>query len=276
MPLLSLVRSPLRRRALALAFVLGCGSCFGQPVFLTVRATPYDRQMARVGPALTTQSAPQPGLHSLTDLSQWMIELRAMPYQYSAYWQTPAEVDVAHVSDCKGKAVALYEKMRKGGATNLRLIIGKRHIYDSATHAWLEWETTTGTFVLDPTFNQTPIPTAELDSMIYIPLYAYDGSRKYSVAKAGLTNAPIRVAAGAYQTRVPAIKSLPSPAAQFDPGPATSRPSVAHVVSRNMSPTGPRPMSSQASLTTPARQYPSQRSTVTPAQAHCGFRRLNL
>ena len=41
-------------------------------------------------------------------------------------WKTPNEIAHAPTADCKGKAVALYQRMRENGARNLRLVIGKR------------------------------------------------------------------------------------------------------------------------------------------------------
>ncbi len=115
--------------------------------------------------------------------------------------------------------------MRQNGATNLWLVIGKHHIYDSVTHAWLEWETTAGTFVLDPTFNETPVRTAELDPMIYLPIYAYDGVRKYRVSNAGSFAPTTRVASGVNdRSRLPLV----SPATPLI-GPAGARPSISPV-----------------------------------------------
>ena len=172
-------------------------SCFGQPAFFAVPTTPYDRQMNRVQPVLNSGGASQYGAPSSSlEVCQWMAELRAMPYRYSGIWQTPAEVDFAQATDCKGKAVTLYAQMRGSGARNLRLVIGKRHIYDSATHAWLEWQTSEGSYTLDPTFNEVPIKTAELDPMTYIPSYAFDGEYKYRAAHAGFFGPTARVATG--------------------------------------------------------------------------------
>jgi hypothetical protein len=186
----------LRRCVLPIACVGISISCFGQSAFFTVPSTPYDRQMTRVYPVLTSTNMQWPGPISSLAVTHWMTELRGMPYQYRRYWQTPAEVDSAQASDCKGKAVALYAQMRSYGAKNVRVVIGKHHIYDSATHAWLEWETRDGSYVLDPTFNEMPEKKAELSPMTYIPLYAYDGEHKYRAANAGFVTPTARVATG--------------------------------------------------------------------------------
>jgi predicted transglutaminase-like cysteine proteinase len=105
--------------------------------------------------------------------------LRAIPYQYSSRWKTPAQVSSDPVADCKGKAILLYAIMRANGARHIRLVIGKHHIADQRTHAWLEWETTSGTYLLDPTFNKAVERVGNSDPARYIPHYAYNGARKY-------------------------------------------------------------------------------------------------
>ena len=189
---------PLRRCVLlAIGVGLIAAPSFAQrPAFLMVGSTPYDNQMARVSPILASVPSYAPGSVSMMVVNQWMSELRAMPYQYSRYWQTPDEMNWAQAGDCKGKALALYEKMRRNGARNVRVVIGKHHIYDSATHAWVEWETAEGGYMLDPTFNETPIKTAEIYPMTYIPSYAYDGMHKYRVANTGFGIPSARVATG--------------------------------------------------------------------------------
>jgi len=138
-------------------------SCFAESVFLSVNSTPYDRQMTRIQPVLFTKST-------------------AHKDGFSPQWKTPAEVEAATFADCKGKAVALYQKMSSSGAQNVRLVIGRRTSTSRKTHAWLEWNTDSGSYVLDPTINWSAYRTAEVDSHSYIPLYAYAGSRKYRAA----------------------------------------------------------------------------------------------
>jgi len=156
-----------------------------QTTFFEVTATPYDRQMLRVESTMAARRGYSMEGLSFTLVNQWMFELRAMPYRYSKQWQTPAEVEVARMADCKGKAVALYDRMQLNGATNLRLVIGKRRASDFRTHAWLEWDTDYGTVLLDPTFNwAATIKTANRWS--YIPFYGYKGTHKYQAAKSQL------------------------------------------------------------------------------------------
>ena len=109
-----------------LLFVFGSTSiAFAQTAFFEVDATPYDRQMLRVEPTIAAPIGYSMEELSFTLVNEWMIELRAMPYRYSKQWQTPSEVGAARVADCKGKALALYDRMQLNGATNLRLVIGR-------------------------------------------------------------------------------------------------------------------------------------------------------
>ncbi|GEM_PF-6167611 len=138
-------------------------------------------------------------------ITVWMMELRAVPYHYSRHWQTPAELRLAQESDCKGKSVALFEEMRKGGARNLRIVIGKRHIFDASTHTWVQWDTSGGSYVLDPTFNESPTRAAFLDPSTYVPFYAFDGEHKYRAMNTALAaNTPAMIK--------PQMQAAPTPA----------------------------------------------------------------
>jgi predicted transglutaminase-like cysteine proteinase len=108
-----------------------------------------------------------------------MAGLRAIPYGFTPTWKTPAETESGAPADCKAKAVALYEKMQKNGATNVRLVIGKRTAASRKTHAWLAWETTSGSYILDPTFNWAACSTSSAGKHNYQPMYAYAGNKKF-------------------------------------------------------------------------------------------------
>ncbi len=156
-------------------------SGFAQSLLMSVPETPYDRQMSRIQPVLFTKTTHPTDL-SMAIVNHWIQDLRSIPYGFSQEWKTPEEVEKAPAADCKGKAVALYEKMRENGATNLRLIIGKRASTSRKTHAWLEWTTESGSYVLDPTINWSAYPVAKVGGRAYIPFYAYSGARKYRAA----------------------------------------------------------------------------------------------
>jgi predicted transglutaminase-like cysteine proteinase len=113
-----------------------------------------------------------------------MSDLRSIPYGFTTIWKTPAEAQSGDPADCKAKAVALYEKMRDNGATNVRLVIGKRTATSRQTHAWLAWDTQNGSYVLDPTFNWAACTPTQAGKKNYQPLYAYAGSKKFRAASA--------------------------------------------------------------------------------------------
>jgi predicted transglutaminase-like cysteine proteinase len=163
----------------AACLFLGATSCFAQPSFLTVASTPYDRQMTPISRVLNSSAGSLARRTSLARINRWLASLRAIPYHYSSQWKTPAQVNADLAADCKGKAILLYAIMRANGARHVRFVIGKRHIADQRTHAWLEWNTTKGTYLLDPTFNRSVERVSDYDPARYIPHYAYNGARKY-------------------------------------------------------------------------------------------------
>ena len=161
-------------------------SSFAEGLFVNVASTPYDRQMARIQPFLVSKAGSAKQDVSLALVNEWMGDLRGIPYGFCPEWKTPQEVYGAPVADCKGKAVALYERMHARGAENVRLVIGKRSATSRKTHAWLEWRTANGTYVLDPTINWSAYSSSRLGNSSYIPLYAYAGTRKYRAASSTL------------------------------------------------------------------------------------------
>ena len=181
MSFLSLAPFRLLGSILFLALCLGAKatSCSAQPIFLTVASTPYDRQMSPISPILNSPGSPQADRMSLTAINRWMTNLRAIRYRYSDQWKTPGQVNSDLVADCKGKALWLYAILRSKGATHVRFVIGKHHAADLRTHAWLELDTTNGTYLLDPTFNRTVERAGERDPAMYLPHYAYNGPHKY-------------------------------------------------------------------------------------------------
>jgi len=177
------------RKIFLLIFGLVCfavSACLAQPVLLNVPSTPYDRQMTRIQPVLLSRIAATKENVSIAVVNQWIQDLREIPYGFSPEWKTPQEVQHEPVADCKGKAVALYQKMHAHGARNVRLVIGRRTPTSQKTHAWLEWNTRGDTYVLDPTINWAACRTNDLAGDNYRPLYAYSGTRKYRAVEAPL------------------------------------------------------------------------------------------
>ena len=184
---ISLTPFSFRKLFLFATFALGisCAACFAEPILLSVKNTPYDRQMSRIRPVLQSVAKTERDL-SITLVNRWIGDLRAIPYGFSPEWKTPSEVEAAPVADCKGKAVALYKKMQASGATNVRLVIGKRTSTSRQTHTWLLWETNSGNYILDPTINWMAFREEQVGRHSYIPFYAYAGERKYRAASATL------------------------------------------------------------------------------------------
>jgi predicted transglutaminase-like cysteine proteinase len=166
----------------ALLVTVAASSSLADALLFTVNATPYDHQMTRIRPVLTVSAHSSNSQVSMAIVNQWMADLRSIPYGFTTFWKTPAEAVSGAPADCKAKAVALYEKMREHGATNVRLVIGKRTASSRQTHAWLAWETESGSYVLDPTFNWAACTSAQVGKRNYQPLYAYAGNKKYRAA----------------------------------------------------------------------------------------------
>jgi predicted transglutaminase-like cysteine proteinase len=163
---------------LTVLLVVSKSNCLADALLLTVSSTPYDRQMTPIHNVLTATSASSDNV-SLGLVNEWMADLRDIPYGFQQAWKTPAQVESRQPADCKGKAVTLYKRMKAHGATNVRLVIGKRTPMSAKTHAWLEWQTDAGSYVLDPTFNYTATRVEKIGRSSYAPLYAFAGSKKF-------------------------------------------------------------------------------------------------
>jgi predicted transglutaminase-like cysteine proteinase len=138
--------------------------------------------MTRIRPVLTSSGAHKEETLSLGLVNNWIGNLRSIPYGFSTEWKTPDEVRTGAYADCKGKAVALYNAMHARGAQNVRLVIGKRQFTSRKTHAWLEWTTANGAYILDPTINWSAFRVERAGRSSYIPLYAYAGTQKFRAA----------------------------------------------------------------------------------------------
>jgi predicted transglutaminase-like cysteine proteinase len=181
------IRTATMKKSLLLSgllLALASSSAFADALLFTVNSTPYDRQMSRIRPVLTAPAHAAGSQVSVSIVNQWMADLRSIPYGFTAFWKTPAEAQSGAPADCKAKAVALYEKMRANGVTNVRLVIGKRTATSRQTHAWLAWDTNSGSYVLDPTFNWAACTANQAGKSNYQALYAYAGSKKFRAASA--------------------------------------------------------------------------------------------
>jgi hypothetical protein len=175
--------APRRILVWAAAFsALSVANCFANSLLFSAKRTPYDHQMARIQPVLSTPVPPRHRDLSLLLVNHWIGELRAIPYRFSMEWKTPSELAHEPTGDCKGKAVALYQRMRDNGARDLRLVIGRRAPTSRSTHTWVEWTTESATYVLDPTINWTAQRMNEIADNSYVPYYAYTDNRRYRAA----------------------------------------------------------------------------------------------
>jgi hypothetical protein len=120
---------------------------------IPVSATPYDSQMQPILPILESDSrdGTSPGV-TIPQVNRWMRQLRNIPYHYISSWAGCANVDTRGTADCKGKALALYQRMKASGATGLYLMIGLKDSDSSQTHVWLLWKYGGSLYNLDPTF----------------------------------------------------------------------------------------------------------------------------
>jgi hypothetical protein len=82
------------------------------------------------------------------------------------------------------------------GAGTSDSCIGKRLPTSQKTHAWLEWGTTGGTYILDPTINWAACRADRSGRMSYIPLYAYAGGQKFRAATTSILYAKNQFPAG--------------------------------------------------------------------------------
>jgi hypothetical protein len=176
--------APRRILVFAAFFALSVANCFANSLLFSAKRTPYDHQMARIQPVLCTPVPPRHRDVSLLLVNHWIGELRAIPYRYCMEWKTPSELAHEPTGDCKGKAVALYQRMRENGARDVRLVIGRRAPTSRSTHAWVEWTTESATYVLDPTINWAAQRVNEISDNSYVPYYAYTGNRRYRAAAA--------------------------------------------------------------------------------------------
>lgn len=143
-----------------------------------VNATPHDHMMARIKQYLLTSGS---GTVSISEANQWMSEIRSIPYKYSSQWKSPSEVDQTGFSDCKGKSVMLFHNLKKSGAKNVALMIGKRTPSSPVQHAWVSWTVGNTTYILDPTYFSAAKKASSFQPSHYHPYYAFNGTGKYKV-----------------------------------------------------------------------------------------------
>ena len=125
------------------------------------------------------------------DLLVWVVVIAAVPGVFciatapdvEASLGIPACAGLPHNGPCRLCAPAGHARLPLViDANNVRLVIGKRTSTSRMTHAWLVWETNSGTYVLDPTINWMACRSEQVGSRSYIPFYAFDSAHKYRAA----------------------------------------------------------------------------------------------
>ena len=182
-------RSSARSRCFGLLIVLFGVSCvtgLAERPLVEVEATPYDKQMKRIEPILAARAGGPHREITVRMVNSWLSLLRSIPYEVAVVWKTPAETESETSADCKAKALALYHKMLASGASHFRLVVGKRTAFSPTTHCWVEWDTSEGDFVLDPTFNWMAYRMEDCGSESYMALFAFEGDRKFRALHAAI------------------------------------------------------------------------------------------
>ena len=118
-------------------------------------------------------------------VNQWIGDLRSIPYGFTKEWKNPTETQSGSPADCKAKAVALYDRMQIHGATNLRL--SSASAPRPAVQRTPGWNGKHGTANMfwTPQLTGRHIK-AGMWAGAYIPLYAFEGTRKFRAAPATL------------------------------------------------------------------------------------------
>src|SRR5438552_15803749 len=87
---------------------------------------------------------------------------------------TPYDRQMARV-----RPILVSPAAHKEQDVSIALVIGKRLPTSRKTHAWLEWSTAAGTYILDPTINWSACRAERFGRWSYVPFYAYAGGQKF-------------------------------------------------------------------------------------------------
>lgn len=116
-------------------------SCFADSLFLAVDSTP-GQQVARSRAVLSTRNEAHRYEISSAIVNHRGDDSRGISCELSPEWKTPPGLESGPATDCKGKAVALYQGMQAPGvwmfaAADQRRVLGP--------DVWLEWAAGDGT-----------------------------------------------------------------------------------------------------------------------------------
>ncbi len=139
--------------------------------------TPYDAYLDPVWKVFHQLSDQQP---DRSVVEQWVREGRAFRYAFKKEQpfvpQLPEQTEATKSGDCKAKSLWLAAKMN---CRKLRFVIGKFHLGDAQSHAWLIWDAPGGWLVLDATNFSRPLTPDGLSASELVPDYSYSPGGKY-------------------------------------------------------------------------------------------------
>lgn len=92
---------------------------------------------------------------------------------FSDHWQLPAETEERGAGDCEDKAIWLYARLIQDGMNNVRLVVGKYRINQSAYHAWVAAYLDEKIYILDPTINNGIWAASQYPEEFYVPIYSF-------------------------------------------------------------------------------------------------------
>ena len=101
------------------------------------------------------------------------------------YWRLPYETERQGGGDCEDMAIWLYAKLLADGFEDVRFVAGL--VYDSMArthrygHAWVQWHSTRGVYVLDATDRSGwPWPAHDTKRWMYLATFSYYRSTRYA------------------------------------------------------------------------------------------------
>ncbi len=129
-------------------------------------ATPWDRKYERV--------------------QKYLEDAGKFTYQREGpgdYWRMPHETEAASGGDCEDQAIWLYAKLLDDGFTDVRLVVGMLFNRDKTPrgwHAWVQWYSVKGVYVLDPTARWAwPTLACNTRRWLYHPMCSFYRGTRY-------------------------------------------------------------------------------------------------
>lgn len=178
-------------------FLAMCAALFGaraetMDLGAPVPSTPYDPHFQPVFGILRAETT---RAMSLRKAQQFLQRGRAIEHVYDARRphvpNAPEVTERLGIGDCKDKALWLARAMRD---QEIRYVVGVHAGRAQKLHAWLMWKRGSMWWILDPTFEDAPIPCTAAVLRHWRACYSYDRAGAYQHA----------AAAACFQKRFPA------------------------------------------------------------------------